>query len=610
MEVILIYLVKLAICLFFFTVISKLILQKDTFHKLNRIMWLAIILLSIILPAIQWNISSESPMIITVPNEYIVNISNIVSSNAAEPIDTPFSIVNILLLTYFSVVVFLTIRMVISQISLIKWIKSHKTDNLTAEYKDLLNLCKTNCNINRRINLIVHNEDLAPFSWMNYIVVSNTDIENNGYEILCHEIVHIKAYHSYDIILVNLLCIFQFFNPAAYLCKKALKEVHEYNADESVINLGINSKEYQLLLIKKVAGQHFSQLSNCFNQCKIKKRIIMMTKKKSSKWAIAKCLYIIPLALCTITVFANNDFSNELENLSTKESNNSLNTSKSDSIIIGNEYPTIFDSKNTLYIPDLDPKGKISAVIDGRTYHGKDGVFRYTQTESQLGEQDVKGVINVKPIIMDSYTKEFYAITYTQTVEQDVRGVLNASTSLGPKSYPFELNRAEKRVTININNDKNPDEQETPKTTITKLPDDHKTSQGTVTAKTPPITITILEETDGKAHGIAISVESGDEIDKKLQEKHIEVLQKFAKWVGANVVYPKDATDAKIEGKVIASFQVNKDGSIENIKIEKSPNKLLSDAVIDVIKKAPKFEKQDLNIKCAIPVSFVLDNTK
>ena len=123
----------------------------------------------------------------------------------------------------------------------------------------------------RGITLVVHDRAVAPFSWMKYIVISRKDLEENGREILIHETAHIRNRHSIDLLIADVCIFFQWFNPGAWLLKQELQNIHEYEADETVINEGVNAKEYQLLLIKKAVGTRLYSMANSFNHSKLKK---------------------------------------------------------------------------------------------------------------------------------------------------------------------------------------------------------------------------------------------------------------------------------------------------------------------------------------------------
>ena len=141
--------------------------------------------------------------------------------------------------------------------------------------------------------------------------------EESGEEILTHEMAHIRARHSVDMLICSFCVILQWFNHAVWLLKQELENIHEYEADESVINHGIDAKHYQLFLIKKAVGsQRFTSMANRFNHSKLKKRITMMLKRKSNPWARLKYLYVLPLTAVAVVAFARPEISRELGTVS------------------------------------------------------------------------------------------------------------------------------------------------------------------------------------------------------------------------------------------------------------------------------------------------------
>ena len=171
--------------------------------------------------------------------------------------------------------------------------------------------------INNKISLIIHKHNIAPFSWMNYIVINEDDLLNNPEMIISHEMAHIKNRHSFDLLFLQLFSVFQWFNPVVWLVKNELQTIHEYEADNSVINSGIDAKTYQLLLIKKAVGiQRFNSITNSFNHSKLKKRITMMLKEKSSPWARLKYLLVLPLSAVMLTAFAQKEISQKINEIS------------------------------------------------------------------------------------------------------------------------------------------------------------------------------------------------------------------------------------------------------------------------------------------------------
>ena len=143
--------------------------------------------------------------------------------------------------------------------------------------------------------ITVIEEDIAPFSWMGSIVMSRDDYESGNKHIIAHEKAHIAFRHSIDILIVDTLSAFQWFNPVMWMLLSDLRAIHEYEADDVVLKKGADIREYQYSLIKKaVSGSGYS-ITNSFNHSILKNRITMMSKPKSVTSRGLRALYVIPL---------------------------------------------------------------------------------------------------------------------------------------------------------------------------------------------------------------------------------------------------------------------------------------------------------------------------
>lgn len=141
----------------------------------------------------------------------------------------------------------------------------------------------------------------SPFSWMRYVVIHKADVADDRL-IVSHEIAHIRRRHTLDLIIAQIFCIVQWFNPGAWLLKEELESVHEYQADEDVLGEGVNLKDYQLILIKKTVGNRFHQLTNSLNHSQLKKRLTMMMKSKSKRSARLGAAVLLPAMLAAAVV--------------------------------------------------------------------------------------------------------------------------------------------------------------------------------------------------------------------------------------------------------------------------------------------------------------------
>jgi len=132
------------------------------------------------------------------------------------------------------------------------------------------------------------------FSWGRHIVMSRADLESSP-AILTHERMHVGRRHSLDIAFFSAVAVLHWFNPLVWITFSELKLLHEYEADEGVINNGIDATQYQLLLVKKAVGEHRFSLANGFRHSKLKNRITMMIKKQSPGWMRLAYLLVLPV---------------------------------------------------------------------------------------------------------------------------------------------------------------------------------------------------------------------------------------------------------------------------------------------------------------------------
>ena len=152
--------------------------------------------------------------------------------------------------------------------------------------------------------LVIPQQPTASFSWGKYIVISAADYSQQSEEILLHETMHLRNHHTLDLLFMQIFLLVYWFNPVVWLLKRELQEVHEFEADNGVINTGIDATKYQLLLVKKAVGTRLYSMANGFNHSKLKKRITMMLKERTNRWARLKLLLAVPVMAGALYVFA------------------------------------------------------------------------------------------------------------------------------------------------------------------------------------------------------------------------------------------------------------------------------------------------------------------
>ena len=273
----LIYQGKTAIILAVFYMFYRLLLSKDTFHRFNRIILLATAALSFILPLCVITIHK----IVTIPaaqsTPQVFDNATIGTTAAvaevSEPI-WPYVICAIFAIGALGVLV-MTIISIAKVIGII-----------TSGEHHILESGET---------LVITDAEIAPFSWMKYIVLSHGDYESGYSQILTHEKAHIALRHSWDILFVDIITALQWFNPAMWMLKADLRAIHEFEADDAVLRSGADVKEYQYLFIRKAVSKSGYSVANSFNHSTLKARITMMLNQKSSRKGAWKALYVLPL---------------------------------------------------------------------------------------------------------------------------------------------------------------------------------------------------------------------------------------------------------------------------------------------------------------------------
>ena len=323
MGIFLVYILKSAACLAVFYLFYKLLMSRDTFHRFNRFALLGLLVLSSVLPLVEVSVNRPAPVHETMLTlEQLLLLADVQAEGEIVSQPTTALWVRVALLVYLAGIVFFAVRNLWSLGRLGVLLRRGRLERLADWLPGRV----------ENVRLVVHNRDIAPFSWMRYIVLSRKDLEENGREILIHELAHIRNHHSWDLLLADLCIFVQWFNPAAWLLKQELQTIHEYEADDTVLREGVDAKKYQMLLIKKAVGTRLYSMANSFNHSSLKKRITMMLKEKSNPWARVKYLYVLPLAALAVSAFARPEVSAVADELSSAKVNDLVASMKTNQL--------------------------------------------------------------------------------------------------------------------------------------------------------------------------------------------------------------------------------------------------------------------------------------
>ncbi len=274
--------VKVAVYLIAFYIVYSLLLSRDTSYGRNRIFILLSLAFAMILPL--FTLQTIKPMNIQFFGRFLSEVFVTASGNGSEKISSGSLAIGPLQLVYSIYIIGVTVFVI----------------KLFADLLNLLFLILRQKNSGCRI-IRFHGFNTAGFSAMGYVFINDKLSQEDAVEIIRHEQNHLQRNHFIDVIFIEIIKAFQWFNPIAYLFDRSLRAIHEYQADEGCLSSGVPVVNYQCLLLNQVFKSRAFNLTNSFsNPSLIKKRMIMMTKKRTSALASMKLLIMVPV---TIIVF-------------------------------------------------------------------------------------------------------------------------------------------------------------------------------------------------------------------------------------------------------------------------------------------------------------------
>ena len=295
----LIYDLKVAVLIAVFYFCYRLLMERETMHRLNRIMLLSSILLSLVLPLCVITLHKTievAPMQVVDHPELVITELGSVSSEESTIQSLETNRMGFAEKLFQPSVIFaiFTIGLLCRLLYIAK------------SYRQLRRMIKDSeqHSLEDGVTMAVVDLPVAPFSWMHTIVLSRIDYEECNPSILAHERGHIRLHHSWDIVFVEVLTALQWFNPVVWLLRRDLRTIHEYEADASVLSSGSDVSQYIQLLMRKTMGTKACTLANGINNSTIKKRINMMLVNKSPRHNALKLLALLPIVGITLALNA------------------------------------------------------------------------------------------------------------------------------------------------------------------------------------------------------------------------------------------------------------------------------------------------------------------
>ena len=521
------YDLKVAVLIAVFYMFYRLMLARETFHRVNRIVLLRTALASYMLPlcviTMHKTVKMEGLPMVTLDD---LQMDAVIAESVAE---TPLW--QILLSTLFIIGMVVTLSHTLMSmfriLMLIKRCEKHlQSDGIT--------ICVT------------ENAQIAPFSWMHYIVMNRNDYEILDSAILAHERGHIRLHHSWDLLLVDTLTALQWFNPAMWMLRSDLRAIHEYEADGAVLSQGINARQYQYLLITKAEGIGGYSIANGINHSALKNRITMMTNKTSKNSRMLKLLALIPIVGITLAINARTvtdyvyDEPQKQMPVKKGKANATVKTGSGQDIQIIESVVTADENPQAYDVEKFIMKGK---VFDGEDKSAIVGAVVTIQGSKKGSVTDRDGNFSLEVSVGDRIEVMY----------------------VGYDTYTIGVSKAY--------------------------------------AKDRTYMIALYKEGTSPNKDIYDQVETMPEFPGGVE--------KLMEYVAMNVRYPKDAEEKSIQGRVIATFVIEKDGSITGAKIVRSIDPALDAEALRVINGMPNWKPgtqkgEPVRVKYTIPISFRL----
>ncbi|MEE1005407.1 MAG: M56 family metallopeptidase, partial [Bacteroidaceae bacterium] len=566
----LLYSIKSAIVLTMLYLPYMLLLRRESFFRFNRIVLLGILLLSLVLPLcnIPWMSLDHKPVVqaaqlqmleLGIPVHVLPEVQ-VVANNMAVNENPRFSAFMLVSVIYImGMIVLLAMRL--WQITRLQY--GLKQGALWQDDK-------------QGVCIYCHSGDVAPFSWMRNIVINEKDYDEAGREIILHEMGHIHNRHSWDVVLLTLVQMLQWWNPLVYVLGISLRDVHEYEADDHVLQQGVSAQGYQLLLIRKAVGSGSYAFANSFNHSLTKKRITMMKKSKSNPWMKSKALYVIPVAALALSAFATPKFVAPIEETVTKLEGKGME--KSLNLQAFEEERKVVELKSA-------PK----VLVDGKemtTQEAMEAVKGKEIQNSLTTQPDGSEVLSIKtrgtedgqPLIVlngkiieipkdakDINSEEWLAKLLDIDAE-DIESITVLQKDAAIEKWGDKGSNGVILITTKS--------KDNVKELVKKLPGAEMDDEGNITLNGKSVSKIMLNDKE--------VFNNNDTIYNVVKEraKFPGGDSEIFNFLSENVRYPKLCHEFGVQGSVIVRFIVEKDGSITHIEKVRGVEKTLSEAEV------------------------------
>ncbi len=618
------YDLKVAVLIVVFYMFYRLLLSRETFHRVNRMVLLATAIASFILPLCV--ITLHKTVVMSGGGGMVVidQFSPVVAE-VAEP-QTPLW--QTLAIVAFFVGLIVTLGHTVVGILKVCRLISHSEHHRQADGSVI---CVTE-------------SDVSPFSWMNYIVLSRNDYEAQDAFILAHERGHVRLHHSVDVLLVDIFTAIQWFNPAMWMLRQDLRAIHEYEADAAVLSQGFNMRQYQYLLIQKAVSDCGYSVANGISHSTLKNRIhMMLNNKKTNRASWLKLLALLPIVGVALALNAEtvNDYVYE-------------DTQQQQKKIVkkGRKQAQVKMNDTTIEVkteaePTADRPFALHAVVDQ--------FGRITGLSSE-GEPDPRQPLEftIGRIFFDDHVATLEEVKNRKSLGYELYEIIHRPNSAGDPKWNYQdkdgilVFRQNKQVSKDAPklifgepNGPEPlfildgkvatreqmmalDQSTIDHVNVMKNEEALKEYAKHFNADTSNGIIFINTKDHVKKGGSKELVSVRVEAKKPQNEGNVfDVvehmpefpggMEEMMKYLSMNIRYPEAAHKAGKQGRVLVNFVVEADGTISNANVLRSVSEELDAEAIRVIQNMPKWKPgmqngQAVRVKYTIPISFRLNS--
>ena len=606
------YIVEAGLSLGIFTLVYWFFLRSETRFKATRFYLLLALLFSTLLPFFSLKVKFFEPVNLSISQiESQVPTSNLLETVTVYASGIPAKVGDLLLSFNYSIMIYLLGAMAAFFV-------------IAFGFFQLVQLCSKNRVYKlKKARLVVSNIEVSPYSFFNYIFINKDLTEQENWKTMVHhELEHVKQGHSFDILFIDFMMIFQWFNPFYWIIRHMVRENHEFLADTGVLQKGlITGAQYKKLLLSQAIGGRPVITSNFLNVKTIKKRFKMITKNNSRKSSVLKYILSIAFAFILIMFLAIERKADAGELLSSFVTNIPVVDNSTEQITVS--FPEIIAVNNV-------PEESIEeAVID----------------ESHIGEIELKAIESITT--QTNNLKNDVESKNLETFSHDTSEVFKIVEMMpefigGDKAlreyiasevkYPKDAleNNMEGKVYVSfvVNEDGEVQNTRIARGVCTSLDNEAmrvvnsfpKWRPGMCEGKAVKVSYTIpinfalgrndkKKETDSTKsntpdkNGVYVIVDDMPDFpggDLALR-KHI----------AKNLVYPKIAAESGKQGKVYITFVVDADGMVKNLKVARGVNAELDAEAMRVVSELPKWKPgyedgKPVPVSYTVPVNFAL----